>query len=221
MLNLGDFQLTDTIYVPLTTYNSSGASVTITGLAVTDVEIYKDGSVTQRSSDAGIALLDTDGIDFDATTGLHGFSIDLSDDTDAGFYANGSQYWIVLNSITVDGQTVVVGYCFTIGKLNRANVVQINGSVSAAVLLALSANAMASGTVDNTAFTATALKLQADDITDAAPNHWQGRLMFITSGTLAGQFSYIKGYALVGGRGEFDLSGFSSAPPDNTTFIIV
>lgn len=83
-----------------------GSSITMTGLAVTDIEIYKDGGTTQRSSDAGYTLLDTDGIDFDSTTGIHGFSIDLSDNTDAGFYAVGSWYHVVVASITVDAQTV-------------------------------------------------------------------------------------------------------------------
>lgn len=129
MLNLGDYTTAETIPVPLTTYDSGGGSVTITGLAVTDIEIYKAGSVTQRASDAGYTLLDTDGIDFDTTTGLHGFSVDLSDNTDAGFYANGATYWIVVNAITVDGQTVVVCYVFSIG---RTNVAQISGDATAA-----------------------------------------------------------------------------------------
>jgi hypothetical protein len=84
----------------------TGASVTLTGLAVTDIEIYKDGSVTQRASDAGYTLLDTDGIDFDSITGIHGFSIDLSDNTDASFYAVGSWYHVVVSSVTIDAQTV-------------------------------------------------------------------------------------------------------------------
>jgi hypothetical protein len=95
-----------TLYIPFTSYNAAGASVTLTGLAVTDVEIYKNGSTTQRSSDNGYALLDTDGIDFDGVTGLHGFSIDLSDNTDSGFYAVGSWYWVVVSTVTVDSQTV-------------------------------------------------------------------------------------------------------------------
>lgn len=115
MLCLGDFNPSATIYFPLTTYASSGASVTMTGLAVTDIEIYKNGSTTQRSSDNGYALLDTDGIDFDGVTGVHGFSVDLSDNTVSGFYAAGSQYWVVVNAITVDSQTVVFLYYFTIG----------------------------------------------------------------------------------------------------------
>jgi hypothetical protein len=84
----------------------TGASITMTGLAVTDIEIYKDGSVTQRASDAGYTLLDTDGIDFDALTGIHGFSIDTGDNTDAGFYTVGAWFHVVVSAITVDAQTV-------------------------------------------------------------------------------------------------------------------
>lgn len=84
----------------------TGASITLTGLAVTDINIYKDGSVTQRASTVGYTLLDTDGIDFDAITGIHGFSIDTGDNTDAGFYTVGSWFTVVVSSVTVDGQTV-------------------------------------------------------------------------------------------------------------------
>src|SRR5687768_13078980 len=104
-IHLGYVATGATIYIPFHTFNSSGASVTISGLAVTDIEIYKNGSVTQRSSDAGYTLLDTDGIDFDGLTGIHGFSIDLNDNTDAGFYAAGSFYWVVVSAVTVDSQT--------------------------------------------------------------------------------------------------------------------
>lgn len=103
---LGDFPAGETIYIPFHTFNSTGASVTITGLAVTDIEIYKDGSTTQRASDAGYTLLDTDGIDFDGLTGIHGFSINTADNTDAGFFVAGSDYWVVVSAITVDSQTV-------------------------------------------------------------------------------------------------------------------
>lgn len=102
------------LYLPFDTYDGNGGSVTITGLAVTDIEIYKNGSTTQRSSDNGYALLDTDGIDFDGTTGLHGISIDLGDNSDSGFYAAGGQYWLNVNAITVDSQTVRFTYYFRI-----------------------------------------------------------------------------------------------------------
>lgn len=85
---------------------TTGASITMSGLAVTDIEVYKGTSMTQRASDNGYTLLETDGIDIDGTTGIHGFSIDLSDNSDAGFYAAGSFYRVIVSAITVDGETV-------------------------------------------------------------------------------------------------------------------
>ena len=97
----------DVLPVMFSTFDGgTGASITMTGLAVTDIEICKDGSVTQRASDAGYTLLDTDGIDFDAITGIHGFSIDTGDNTDAGFYTVGSWFTVVVSAVTVDAQTV-------------------------------------------------------------------------------------------------------------------
>jgi hypothetical protein len=110
-----------TLYIPFHTFDSNdpSASVTLTGLATSDIEIYKDGSVTQRASDAGYTLLDTDGIDFDGITGIHGLSISLADNTTAGFYAAGSQYWVVVSSVTVDAATINFVLCtFRIGYQN-------------------------------------------------------------------------------------------------------
>ncbi len=105
---LGDFTTANTVYVYFNTFDSNdpSASVTLTGLALGDIQIYKDGNVVQRASTSGFTLLDTDGIDFDGTTGIHGFSVDLSDNTTAGFYAAGSEYTIVVASVTVDAATV-------------------------------------------------------------------------------------------------------------------
>src|SRR3990167_7977852 len=84
----------------------TGASITMTCLALGDILVYKGVSMTQRTSTAGIVLLDTDGIDVDAVTGIHGFSIDTSDNTDAGFYSVGSFFTVVVASVTIDAQTV-------------------------------------------------------------------------------------------------------------------
>ncbi len=104
----GDYAVGATVIVDFSTFDSNdpSASVTITGLAVTDIEIFKDGGATTRSSDNGYALLDTDGIDVAGITGIHGFSIDTSNDTDSGFFAAGSDYKVVVASVTVDGATV-------------------------------------------------------------------------------------------------------------------
>lgn len=96
-----------TLRIPINTYNSSGASVTATNLAAADVEIYKDGSTTQRASDNGITVT----VDFDSVTGIHMIAIDLNDNSDSGFYAIGSEYFVKLGPFTVDSQTVELALC--------------------------------------------------------------------------------------------------------------
>lgn len=116
MINLGKVKPGSTLYIPFESFNSSGASVTLTGLAVTDIEIYKNGSVTQRASDTGYTLLDTDGIDFDGVTGIHGFSLDLSSNATADFFTAGGFYWVVVSAVTIDSQTVTfIAATFSIG----------------------------------------------------------------------------------------------------------
>lgn len=121
---LGDYQAGSTVYLFWNTFGSSDESITQSGLAVTDIEIYKNGSMTQRSSDSGYTLLDTDGIDLDSATGCHGISIDLSDNSDAGFFAAGNDYMVMVNSVTVNGQTVrFCGGVFSIqNRYNSAGV---------------------------------------------------------------------------------------------------
>lgn len=107
MISWGEIPLGTVIPFPFATYaGSTGASITLTGLAVTDIEVYKGTSVTQRASDVGYTLIDTDGIDIDTITGIHGFSIDTGDNTDAGFFVAGSLYWVIVSAVTIDAQTV-------------------------------------------------------------------------------------------------------------------
>lgn len=144
----------DTLPVFFSTYGgTNGESITLTGLAVTDIEIYKDGSITQRSSDAGISLIDTDGTDIDGVTGIHGFTIDLSDNTDAGFYAVDSWYHVVVSSVTVDSQTVSFIACaFRIVSATRGTAGTALDAVptaaqNASTLLASTADGVAVSTI--------------------------------------------------------------------------
>jgi hypothetical protein len=114
-IHLGAVPAGSTIYIPFASYDAAGASATLSGLATTDIELYKNGSATPRASDNGYALLDTDGIDFNAKTGINGFSVDLNDNSDAGFYVVGGFYWVVVASVTIATQTVnLVAATFTI-----------------------------------------------------------------------------------------------------------
>jgi hypothetical protein len=131
-LHLGYVPASSTVYIPFHTFNSSGASVTMSGLATSDILVYKNGGTTERSSTSGFTLLDTDGIDFDGKTGLHGFKIDLSDNTDAGFYAVGNHYMVAISSVTADSQTVSFwAATFWIGP-QQADAIQISGDATAA-----------------------------------------------------------------------------------------
>jgi hypothetical protein len=136
----------DTLYIPLAFFNDSGASIGIGAtLAVTDIEVFKNGSTTQRATDSGYAILGDTG-NFDNRIGFKGISISLFNTADdASFYANGSTYWVAIDSVTVDARTVrFFPAMFEIGE-PRANVVQVDGDTGAADQLQ---KAFASGFAD-------------------------------------------------------------------------
>lgn len=103
MINLGKVRPGSTIDVPFSTFASStGASATVTGYAAADIIIYKDAGTTERASTAGVSVF----VDFDTRTGLHLATIDLSDNTTAGFYTAGSRFMVALADVTVDTQNI-------------------------------------------------------------------------------------------------------------------
>ncbi len=102
----GDYDTTETVVIPFNAFSSDdpSISITVTDLISTDVEIYKDGSTTERNSvgHSGVAV----DIDVDAVAGAHWVTIDLSDNDDAGFYIAGSRYQVMIVGVTVDGGIV-------------------------------------------------------------------------------------------------------------------
>lgn len=121
MFPLGDYDTTETVNIPFNTFDSNdpSASVTITDLVAGDVRIYRDGSITQRTSANGVTVT----LNFDGNTGSHMIHVDLSDNTDAGFYVAGSRYAVSVVGVTVDAATLNpwVG-AFAIGVLLRPTV---------------------------------------------------------------------------------------------------
>jgi hypothetical protein len=75
-------------------------------------------------------------------------------------------------------------------------------------------------TVTNT-HTPTTTEFQADDITEATADHYNGRLVIFTSGALDGQATTITDYVAVGGIGQFTVTTMTDAPSNDDTFIIV
>lgn len=102
---LGDFAVGQTVRVPFTTHDTDGARVApSSAFEAADIDIYKDGSGTPRSSTSGWTMTSP----VNSRVGLHRLDIDLSDNTDAGFYAAGSDYYVVAYpDETVDAFAVV------------------------------------------------------------------------------------------------------------------
>ncbi len=100
MIDLGTVRPGSTVRIPFSSFDKDdGSSVTMSGFAVGDILIYKDGSVTERASTAGFAAT----TDFDSKTGKHITSIDLADNTTAGFFNAGSEYLVAVDAVTIDG----------------------------------------------------------------------------------------------------------------------
>lgn len=103
MRYLGDFRVGATVHCLFSSANQTGGRAAFSdALEVGDVRVYKNGSSTERSSTAGFTVTSA----FDSLVGVHLVSIDTSDNTDAGFYAPGNDYTIVLypDTETVDSQ---------------------------------------------------------------------------------------------------------------------
>lgn len=100
MYFVGDFIAGSTVKVMWNTNAGDGSSIT----RATDgtLKIFKGTNIAERTSLAGV----TQSEDFDGATGVHAVSIDLTDNTDAGFYAAGNDYFLVYTGMTIDGKTV-------------------------------------------------------------------------------------------------------------------
>ena len=92
---------------------------------------------------------------------------------------------------------------------------------TAAANLKLSAETMVAGTIDDAAFTPTTTEFEADDITEATADHYNGRIVIFTTGALTGQATDITDYSLSGSNGHFTVTAMTEAPANNDTFIVI
>ena len=98
---VGDFKLGRKIYIYWSSYDKSGASIT----RDTDgsIEVYKDNSLTPKSTANGITSVE----DFASITGIHVLTIDTNITAgDSGFWETNHDYFIVVNGAVVDGESV-------------------------------------------------------------------------------------------------------------------
>ena len=122
----------DTLYFNFGSYNDSGDSEAMSGLAVSDIEVFKNGIATTRATDSGYSLISDTGQVGDRS-GLYRFSVQLfntSDDT--GHYESGAWYQVAVDAVTVDAKTVRFwAGSFEIGR-QKVNVVEIDGDTGPA-----------------------------------------------------------------------------------------
>jgi len=77
------------------------------------------------------------------------------------------------------------------------------------------------GTVSSADFTPTMTEFEANDITESTDDHFNGRLITFTSGSLAGQQTDITDYTTgTGGKGHFTVTALTEAPSNGDTFVI-
>ena len=67
----------------------------------------------------------------------------------------------------------------------------------------------------------TTTQFKADDITEATPDHYNGRLILWLTGTLTGQITSIVDYVAVGGIGQFTVVPMTEPPADDDTGVII
>lgn len=128
-----------------------------------------------------------------------------------------------INTATAAVQVTTDKFVFTTANQVDSNALAINSTTAAAVRLALSAGQIIPATVDTAtnSHTPTTTEFQADDITTAAADHYNGRIVVFTSGTLTGQATDITDYVVVGGIGQFTVTALTSAPLNDVAFLIV
>lgn len=184
-------------------------------LSQSDILLSKNFGAFAQKNDSSSATHDSGG--------WYGVPLNTTDTATLGpiqIYVNESGAAPVWDQYAVVPANV---YDSLIGNTNslNVNVYQIGGSTALRAYLEASLGTIETGTVDNTSFTATTTILETSSITTAASDHWPGRSIVFTSGTLAKQAKRITAYSLSGGRGRFTYDATTSAPANGVTFVIL
>lgn len=206
---VGDFPASHTcVLLAFNSYDNDLSSPSDpVGFTSADVKIYKDGGTTERTSANGITVSNA----FDGIVGFNLVKIDLSDDTDAGFYAAGSEYIVGIVDLTID--SIPARKWIGSFSIERAG-----GAL--ALIKAIKTKTdklpnvpLATGTViDDAANSATTFK------TDLTKNYRNAFLVF-TSGALEGELARLSDVNT--GTGFVTSSGYTAEPAAGDDFDII
>jgi len=184
-------------------------------LSQSDILISKNYGAFAQKNDSSSATHDS--------AGWYGVPLNTTDTATLGplqIHVNESGALPVWDHYTVVAAHVYNGLVANTGNLN-VNVDSLGGNTSVIAAWLAAVGTITTGTVDNTSFTATTTVLETSSITTAAADHWVGRVILFTSGTLALQATRVTAYSLSGGRGHFTYNAVTSAPANGVAFVIV
>lgn len=208
---LGDFALGQTVRGMFATGAAAGGRVDFSNaLEAADVRVYKNGSATQRASEAGYTV--TSG--FDSLVGAHYFAIDTSDNTDAGFFVAGADYSVVLYpDETVDSQSVAAVLAeFSIE--NRFPHMQTPPSLSVGAIPLL-------GILDrDTAQAATGTTLQGRSASAVNANDVANGVTVAAFGSTQGYWQYRSATDYDGTTKTFTVDTWTVTPSGTITYIV-
>jgi hypothetical protein len=184
-------------------------------LAQADILLSKNFGAIAQKNDSTSATHDSGG--------WYGVPLNTTDTATVGalqIYVNKSSALPVWDHYTVVPSHVYNGLVAGTGNMN-VNIDSLGGNTSVVAPWLAAVGTITTGTVDNTAFTATTSVLETSSVTTAASDHWVGRVILFTSGTLALQATRITAYSLNTGRGRFTYNTVTSAPANGVSFVII
>jgi hypothetical protein len=184
-------------------------------LSQSDVILFKNFGAGAQKNDATTATYDT--------AGHYGVPLNTTDTNTVGHlrvYINESGALPMWQDFFVYTANVYDSL-FAGSDLLQVDVDQIDGSATAATNLSVTELLKQVGLVTTTGFTATTTAFETDEITTATADHWIGRRVYFSDGTLAQQGARITDYALASGRGHFTVETLTSAPANGVAFIII
>jgi hypothetical protein len=97
----------------------------------------------------------------------------------------------------------------------------ISGNTSAVSNMQLAALAMLQVTVASSIGTISASSIPVTGINVAAPDYYKDRLLALTSGSLIQQIARITAYAQTGAGATFTVTGYTSAPANGVTALVI
>jgi hypothetical protein len=188
-----------------------------TGLTISqsDVILFKNFGAGAQKNDTNAATHDTGG--------WYGVPLNTTDTGTLGplqIHVNESGALPVFEHYTVVPANVYDSIVAGSDKL-QVDADEIDGSTSAATYLAGTQNLCEIDTVTNAGFAPTTTEFEVTTLATATADHWIGRRVYFTSGTLAKQGAKITDYVLNGGRAHFTVETLTSAPANGVTIIIV